>query len=138
MAQDRIYVTTPNGHVTAPPTVVECDDDQQAIGKACRRAGLRGVGGSPLFDALSSRSVQLGKHAAVTPLDQLRLRLPDHDFDRLMQAAKPIAPPERDAFLKDIGAELGRYEVVGPGLLHRIISEVQRRYDIADQRRTTG
>jgi hypothetical protein len=63
---------------------------------------------------------------------------PDHDFDRLMQAAKPIAPPERDAFLKDIGAELGRYEVVGPGLLHRIISEVQRRYDIADQRRTTG
>ena len=52
-----------------------------------------------------------------------------------MPAAKPIAPPERDAFLKDIGAELGRYEVVGPGLLHRIISEVQRRYDIADQRR---
>jgi hypothetical protein len=28
--------------------------------------------------------------------------------------------------------------VVGPGLLHRIISEVQRCYDIADQRRTTG
>jgi hypothetical protein len=26
--------------------------------------------------------------------------------------------------------------VVGPGLLHRIISEVQRRYDVADQRRT--
>ncbi len=25
----------------------------------------------------------------VTPLDQLRLRLTDHDFDRLMQAAKP-------------------------------------------------
>jgi hypothetical protein len=26
--------------------------------------------------------------------------------------------------------------VVGPGLLHRIISEVQRRYDVADQRRS--
>jgi hypothetical protein len=26
--------------------------------------------------------------------------------------------------------------VVGPGLLHRIISEVQRRYDVVDQRRT--
>ena len=25
-----------------------------------------------------------------------------------------------------------------PGLLHRIISEVQRRYDVADQRRTTA
>ena len=75
---------------------------------------------------------------AVTPLDQLRLRLPAHDFDRLMQAAKPVAEPARDALLKDIAAELGQHEVVGPGLLHRIISEVQRRYDVADQRRTTA
>jgi hypothetical protein len=74
----------------------------------------------------------------VTPLDQLRLRLPPHELDRLMQAARPVAPPERDAFLRDIAAELGRHEVVGPGLLHRIISEVQQRYDIADQRRSTG
>ena len=65
---------------------------------------------------------------AVTPLDQLRLRLPAHDFDRLMQAAKPVAEPDRDALLKDIAAELGQHEVVGPGLLHRVISEVQRRY----------
>jgi len=69
----------------------------------------------------------------VTPLDQLRLRLPAHEFDRLMQAAKPVA--DRDALLKDIAAELGQHEVVGPGLLHRI-SEVQRRYDVVDQRRT--
>ena len=71
----------------------------------------------------------------MTPLDQLRLRLPAHDFDRLMQAAKPVAEPDRDALLKDIAAELGQHEVIGPGLLHRIISEVQRRYDVADQRR---
>ena len=70
----------------------------------------------------------------MTPLDQLRLRLPDHDFDRLMQAAKPVA--DREAFLKDIAAELGQHEAVGPGLLHRIMSEVQRRYDVVDQRRT--
>jgi hypothetical protein len=38
----------------------------------------------------------------VTPLDQLRLRLPDHDFDRVMQAAKHIASPERDAFLRTL------------------------------------
>ena len=75
---------------------------------------------------------------AVTPLDQLRLRLPAHDFDRLMQAAKPVAEAARDAMLKDIAAELGQHEVVGPGLLHRIISEVQRRCDVADQRRTTA
>jgi hypothetical protein len=29
-----IYATTTDGHVTAPPTVLECDDDQEAIGKA--------------------------------------------------------------------------------------------------------
>jgi hypothetical protein len=37
MAHYRIYVTTPDGHVTAPPTVIECSDDQEAIGRA---AGL--------------------------------------------------------------------------------------------------
>jgi hypothetical protein len=74
---------------------------------------------------------------AVTPLDQLRLRLPAHDFDRLMQAAKPVPVPDRDAFLKDVAAELGQHEVVGPGLLHRIISEMQRRY-IAPRERASG
>ena len=73
----------------------------------------------------------------MTPLDQLRLRLTDHDFDRLMQAAKPVPAPDRDAFLKDVAAELGQHEVVGPGLLHRVISEVQRRY-IATRERATG
>lgn len=64
----------------------------------------------------------------MTPLDHLRLRLPEHDFARLMEAAKPLAVPNRDGFLRDVAAELGQHEVVGPGLLHRIISEVQRRY----------
>jgi hypothetical protein len=56
----------------------------------------------------------------------------------LTQAVKPGAEADRDALFKDIAAELGQHEVVGPGLLHRIISEVQRRYDVADQRRSTG
>ena len=73
----------------------------------------------------------------MTPLDQLRLRLTDHDFERLMQAAKPVTVPDRDAFLKDVAAELGQHEVVGPGLTHRVISEVQRRY-IATRERATG
>ena len=59
----------------------------------------------------------------MTPLDQLRLRLTDHDFERLMQAAKPVPVSDRDAFLRDVAAELGQHEVVGPGLLHRVISE---------------
>ena len=45
---------------------------------------------------------------AVTPLDQLRLRLTDHDFDRLMQAAKPVPVPDRDAFVREVAAEVGR------------------------------
>jgi hypothetical protein len=49
----------------------------------------------------------------VTPLHQLRLRLPDHNFDRLMQAVKHIASPERDALLKYVAAERGKHEVVG-------------------------
>jgi hypothetical protein len=65
------------------------------------------------------------------------LRLPAHDFDRLMQAAKPAPVPDRDAFLKDVAAEVGQHEVVGPGLLHRIISEMQRRY-IAPRERASG
>jgi hypothetical protein len=138
MPHYRIYVTTTDGHVTAPATVIECDDDQEAIAKAERFINGRAVElweGARFIVRFPASSWE--GLAPVTPLDQLRLQLPDHDFDRLIQAAKPIAPPERDAFLKDIAAELGRYEVVGPGLLHRIISEVQRRYDIADQRRAT-
>jgi hypothetical protein len=79
-------------------------------------------------------SCSFDAEVAVTPLDQLRLRLPDHEFDRLMQAAKHVAEPDRNALLKDIAAELGQHEVVGPDLLHRIISEVQGHYDVADQR----
>ena len=30
-----------------------------------------------------------------------------------MQAAKPVAEPDRDANLKDIAAEVGQHEVVG-------------------------
>jgi hypothetical protein len=54
-----------------------------------------------------------------------------------MQAAKPLPISERNAFLNDIAAELGRHEVVGPGLLHRIVTEVQRRY-ITTSERTPG
>ena len=54
---------------------------------------------------------------AVTPLDQLRLRLPaSRTSTWLMQAVKPVAEPDRDALLKDIAAELGQHEVVGTRL----------------------
>jgi hypothetical protein len=64
--------------------------------------------------------------------ENLRLDQP-HD-GRAVKAAKPVA--DREAFLTDIAAELGQHEAVEPGLLPRIISELQRRYDVVDQRRT--
>ena len=51
----------------------------------------------------------------MTPRDQLRLRLTDHDFKRLMQAAKPLSVSDRDAFLRDVAAELGQHEVACAG-----------------------
>ena len=36
MPHYRVYATTPDGHVTAPPIVIECADDQEAVGKAAR------------------------------------------------------------------------------------------------------
>ena len=71
----------------------------------------------------------------MTPLDQLqlRLRLPAHELDRLMQAAKRVAEADRDAMLKDIAAELG--QLSAPACC---IGSLQRRYDVADQRRSTG
>jgi hypothetical protein len=36
MPHYRIYVTTADGHVTAAPTVIECPDDQAAIGEAAQ------------------------------------------------------------------------------------------------------
>ena len=43
MPHYRIYVTTTDGHVAAPPTVVECADDQEAIGKAAQLTNGKAV-----------------------------------------------------------------------------------------------
>jgi hypothetical protein len=53
---------------------------------------------------------------------QLRqvLKIRDFAFDRLMQAAQPVAAPDRDAFFKDIAAELGRYDAARSELLPNI------------------
>ena len=67
--------------------------------------------------------------ACMTPLDQLRLP-PAHEFDRLMQAAKPVAEADRDALLKDIAAAWTRLAASD----HQ--ANLPRRYDVVNQRRT--
>lgn len=70
------------------------------------------------------------------PLNQIRLT--DHDFDRLVEAAKAIPVPDRDAFFGDFAAELGHHEVLGPQLLHRLVTEVQRRFIAPSERANSG
>jgi hypothetical protein len=44
-----------------------------------------------------------------------------------MAAARPLPVECRDAFLQAVAAELDGREL-GPGLVHRVVSEVQRRF----------
>ena len=44
----------------------------------------------------------------------------------VMDAARPIPPHQRDAFLRDVFDELGKYEVLGPGIIGRVTAKVQR------------
>lgn len=38
MPHYRIYTTTPDGHLLGPAAVIECRDDEEAIGRAARSA----------------------------------------------------------------------------------------------------
>jgi hypothetical protein len=62
------------------------------------------------------------------------LALNDAEFAAVQAAAAPIHPLQRDAFLKALAEELERHPVVGPGLVHRLAADVQRRYVIAPER----
>jgi hypothetical protein len=65
------------------------------------------------------------------------LSLSDDEF-AAVQAAAPIHPMQRDAFLRALAAKLERHPVVGPGLVHRLAGELQRRYVIAPERGTAA
>ena len=54
--------------------------------------------------------------------------LSDTELSAVMTAAKPIPAQSRDAFLRDVSIELSRFEVIGPGLVARACSKIQRQY----------
>jgi hypothetical protein len=66
------------------------------------------------------------------------LSLNDDEFAAVQAAAAPIHPLQRDAFLKALAVELEKYPVVGPGLVHRCASDLQRRFVIAPERGTAA
>src|SRR5215472_9526071 len=55
------------------------------------------------------------------------LPLTDEQLDAVMRAAAPLQPRDRDPFLRDVANALQGHEI-GPGLLHRIVCECQRKY----------
>jgi hypothetical protein len=57
------------------------------------------------------------------------LRLSDSELDAVMNACRPLPVERRDAFLQEIVDALQRCNgEVGPGSLHRIIRETQRKH----------
>jgi len=56
------------------------------------------------------------------------LPLSDEELDAVMRAAFPLQPRDRDAFLRDVANALQGQGELGPGLLHRVMCEIQRRY----------
>ena len=67
------------------------------------------------------------------------IRLSDAELDAVMAAARPIAVERRDAFLQDVATLLHGCVEIGPGVMHRICAEVQRRHFYApDLSRAAG
>jgi hypothetical protein len=65
------------------------------------------------------------------------LALTDDELSAVQRAAAPIHPGQRDAFLKALAEELELHPIVGPGLVHRLAAELQRRFVIAPERGTS-
>ena len=55
------------------------------------------------------------------------LALTDSELDAVLAAARPLPVERRDAFLQAVAAEL-RGREVGPGLVHRVVAQVQREF----------
>jgi hypothetical protein len=53
------------------------------------------------------------------------ISLSDDEMSALIDAARPI--PARD-LLRDVIAELGKYEVLGVGVIHRVTARLQRQH----------
>jgi hypothetical protein len=66
------------------------------------------------------------------------LALDDAELEIIMTTAAPIPRGERDQFLRDVAAELAKYEVVGPGIVARVCAGAQRRYFAAPSMHNGG
>ena len=56
------------------------------------------------------------------------ISLSDSELQIVMEAARPIPARDRDQFLRDCAAELAKYPEIGPGVVGRVCSKLQRAY----------
>ena len=56
------------------------------------------------------------------------IALSDDELQIVMDGARPLAPHDRDAFLRAIAHQLSRQPELGPGTVHRLVRETQRLY----------
>ena len=56
------------------------------------------------------------------------ISLSDSELAVILDAARIVPWQERSQFLRDVAAELGRHREIGPGLIHRVAREQQRKH----------
>ena len=56
------------------------------------------------------------------------ISLDDSEMQILLSAAAPLQPHQRDQFLRDCASELSKFEVVGPGIISRTVSKLQKQH----------
>jgi hypothetical protein len=54
------------------------------------------------------------------------VRLTDDELDAIMSAARPLEASRRDAFLQHVASSLKHCGELGPGVVYRVVAEVQR------------
>ena len=58
------------------------------------------------------------------------LSLSDDEYNAVMQADAPIHPRQRDAFLKALAVEVEQHAVIGPGVVHRCVAQLQKTFGV--------
>jgi hypothetical protein len=56
------------------------------------------------------------------------IKMTDEQMSALLAASHPLPPDSRSAFLEHCARELARLPIVGDGVLHRVIMQVQREH----------
>ena len=65
------------------------------------------------------------------------LSLSNDEFDAVQAAAASIHPLHRGAFLQALAKELEPYSEIGPGLVHRLCADLQKRYGVTAHSETS-